>query len=268
MGHMTARRPVERMSTSGEAHQVDDVIVESPLALVLKDVVLATIMRTPGHDLELAAGWLVAEAGVREATDITTMAAFSADPGSQGETDTVRIVLAEHVEPPHPRAHLTSSSCGVCSSRVINDVPAPSAPLRSAQWSTSVEQLIAAPEEMRVHQRAFDRTGGVHAATLLAPDGTHLVTREDVGRHNAVDKAMGFALTQGLMPLTDSLLVVSGRVSFEIVQKALAGCVSGIVAVSAPSTLAIDLAKSHGLLLAGLIRDGRVNVYAEAEAIS
>jgi FdhD protein len=268
MGHMTARRPVERMSASGDTHQVDDVIVESPLALVLRDVVLATIMRTPGHDLELAAGWLVAEAGVRHPTDITTMGAFSADPGSAGETDTVRIALAEHIGAPHPRAHLTSSSCGVCSSRVMNDVPAPSAPLRSAEWSTSLERLLEAPEQMRAHQRAFDKTGGVHAATLIAADGTHIVTREDVGRHNAVDKVMGYALTQGLVPLTDNLLVVSGRVSFEIVQKALAGCVAGIVAVSAPSTLAIDLAKRHGLLLAGLIRDARVNVYAGAEAIS
>ena len=268
MGYTTDRRPVDRITGDERSHRADDVAVESPLALVLDDVVLATIMRTPGNDLDLAAGWLVAETDVRAAADIVAMGAFSADPGSHGETDTVRIALAEHVSPPHPRSMVTSSSCGVCSSRVINDVPAPVAPLHTPDWSITFEQVLHAPLEMREHQRGFDRTGGLHAASIIRPSGEHLVTREDVGRHNAVDKVIGYSLMNHSVPLTDHLLVVSGRISFEIVQKALAGNVAGIIAVSAPSTLAIDLAKKHGLMLVGLVRDGRLNVYSGIERIS
>ena len=123
------------------------------------------------------------------------------------------------------------------------------------------------PDRLRGGQRLFDRTGGVHAAGLATADGDVLVVREDVGRHNAVDKVVGHALLEGPFPLTDHLLVVSGRVSFEIVQKAVAAGVAGIVAVSAPSSLAVDLAREHGLLLAGLVRPGRMNLYAHADRV-
>jgi hypothetical protein len=161
-------------------------------------------MRTPGQDLDLVAGWLVAEAGVRRPTEVVTLGAFAADPSSDGETDTVRIALAEHIAAPHPKSLLTSSSCGVCSSRVINEVPEPMAPLRSPGWSIDVDAILQAPDTMRGLQRVFNRTGGVHAASLISSDGKNIVTREDVGRHNAVDKVIGHALMSGLLPLTDS----------------------------------------------------------------
>ncbi|MDT4933115.1 MAG: FdhD protein, partial [Pseudonocardiales bacterium] len=135
-------------------------------------------------------------------------------------------------------------------------------------WTVPRRVVAGLPDAMRLRQRAFDRTGGVHAAALAGADGSLLVVREDVGRHNAVDKVVGWALLDGRLPATDRLLVVSGRVSFEIVQKAVAAGVAGIVAVSAPSSLAVDLAREYGLLLAGMVRGGRINAYAGEELIA
>jgi FdhD protein len=144
--------------------------------------------------------------------------------------------------------------------------PQTSAP-HSPGWQVERAVLAALPDRMRRRQRAFDRTGGMHAAALATAAGELLAVREDVGRHNAVDKVIGSALLEHRLPAADHLLVVSGRVSFEIVQKALAGGVAGIVAVSAPSSLAVDLARSYGVLLAGLVRGERLNVYAEPELV-
>ncbi len=219
--------------------------------------VLATLMRTPGHDLELAAGWLVAESGVRRAEDVVALRACRED-----ETDRVHVVLAPSVRPPRPRAFVTSAACGVCSADVLDlSLLRTSAPHRDG-WTVSGEVLVGLPAALREGQRAFNRTGGVHAAALADSDGVLHGTYEDVGRHNAVDKAVGRALLDDRLPATALLLVVSGRVSFEIVQKAVAAGVAGIVAVSAPSSLAVDLAREHGLLLAGMVRDGDLNLYA------
>lgn len=268
MGVMTSGRRITTVTGDLAAERVDDVAVEEPLTIVVAGAARATTMRTPGHDLELTAGWLVGEGVVRVADDIVLMKALSADPDSRDEVDTVRVTLAPHLHAPEPRALLTSSSCGVCSSRLLRDVPPPSAPLHDAGWSVSPETLQALPERMRSRQRAFDRTGGLHAAAVASPDGELLVVREDVGRHNAVDKVVGERLLAGHLPLTGHLLTVSGRVSFEIVQKALAACVGGVVAVSAPSSLAVDLAREHGLLLVGLTRGTRMNVYSGAPQVT
>ena len=243
------------------------MVVESPLAIAVGDTTLVTTMRTPGHDLELAAGWLVADAEVREAADIVGMGAFIADPDSADEVDTVRVALAPGVGLPEPRARLTSSACGVCSSRLLPDVPAPSGPLQSDGWTVMVQALLDLPDRMREHQKAFDRTGGLHAAAVVDSAGDLVVVHEDVGRHNAVDKVIGHCLMAGGLPLTDCLIVVSGRASFEIVQKALAAGAAGIVAVSAPSSLAVDLARLHGLLLVGLARESTLNVYSREELV-
>lgn len=265
MGAMTTRRRITRVSAESSAEIVDDVVLESPLTIALGGLALATTMRTPGHDLELVAGWLMAEAGVVTATDIVTMGAFTAS--GDDDVDTVRVALAGHVIPPEPRALLTSSSCGVCSSRLVTGVRVPHPALHSPGWSVTREALLGAPELMLAGQRTFARTGGLHAAAVLDPGGRVAVVREDVGRHNAVDKVMGHCLLDERVPLTDHLLVVSGRVSFEIVQKALAAGVAGIVAVSAPSSLAVDLAREHRLLLVAFCRNGGMNLYSEVEAV-
>lgn len=254
----TTRRAVVRIDAGGEpGRRPDDLAVESPLVLGLDGEAIATLMRTPGHDIELAAGWLVVESGVRDPQHIALLRTCRED-----DTDRVHITLRDGVRAPRPRAFVTSAACGVCSADVLDlSLLARSAP-HSPQWSVSAEVLAALPDTMRTRQRTFDRTGAVHAAALADVNGTLGAVREDVGRHNAVDKVVGRALLDGELPAQDRLLVVSGRVSFEIVQKAVAAGVAGIVAVSAPSSLAVDLAREHDLLLAGMVRKGRMNLYA------
>jgi FdhD protein len=259
----TTRRSIVRMPSGAEpARTPDDLAVEAPLVLGLDGEAIATLMRTPGHDLELAAGWLVVESGVQLAEDIVTLRSCRED-----DTDRVHITLSAGVRPPRPRAFVTSAACGVCSADVLDlSLLVTSAP-HGPGWQVRRDVLAGLPDSMRTGQKAFERTGAVHAAALADADGTLGPVREDVGRHNAVDKVVGHALLNGGLPAQDRLLVVSGRVSFEIVQKAVAAGVAGIVAVSAPSSLAVDLAREHDLLLAGLVRGGRMNLYAGESAV-
>lgn len=266
MGIATSLRPTVRIDAGTAVERSDALPVEAPLTIALGEEVLVTTMRTPGHDLELAAGWLVAESGARQPGDIVAMGAFASR--GEGEVDTVRVALAEGVRPPRPRAFVTSSACGVCSADVIAAVPAPEHPLRGQAWQVQATAIEGLLDAMREAQRAFARTGSLHAAAIADPDGALLVVREDVGRHNAVDKVTGWALTEGRLPLADHLLLVSGRVSYEIVQKALAAGFAGIAAVSGPTTLAVDLAREHGLVLIGFARDGRLNVYSGSELVA
>jgi FdhD protein len=258
MAVMTTRRAVVRVPVGGEpAVTPDDLVVEAPLVLGHVGEAIATLMRTPGHDIELAAGWLVVESGVGRAEDIVTLRACRED-----DTDRVHIRLRDGVRPPRPRAFVTSAACGVCSADVLDLTLLRERAPHDEGWTVARSVLSTLPDTMRARQPTFDRTGGVHAAALATADGALLVVREDVGRHNAVDKVTGWALLDGRLPGTGHLLVVSGRVSFEIVQKAVAAGVAGIVAVSAPSSLAVDLAREYDLLLAGMVRGGRLNVYA------
>lgn len=269
MAVTTARRAVVtvRSEPASTRQRPDELAVEAPLSLVLGGTTVATLMRTPGHDVELTAGWLVVESGVRHADDVVRLQEYH---GFDIEPDRVMIRLAAGVTPPRPRAYLTSAACGVCSADVLDlsALRTPGVAPASPGWSVDLATLTALPELMRARQQAFERTGGMHAATLCDTAGQLVAVREDVGRHNAVDKVVGQALLAGLLPATDRLLVVSGRVSFEIVQKAVAAGVAGIVAVSAPSSLAVDLAREYGLLLAGLVRTGGANLYARAEAVT
>jgi FdhD protein len=255
---MTTRRAIVRRGVRGP----DDLAVEAPLVLGLDGEAIATLMRTPGHDLELAAGWLTVESGVQRPEDIVQLRSCRED-----DTDRVHITLAPGVQPPRPRAFVTSAACGVCSADVLDLAPLRRAAPHPDGWRVSAEVLAGLPDGLRERQRAFDKTGGVHAAALAAPDGEIRHVFEDVGRHNAVDKVIGRALLDGLLPATGQLLVVSGRVSFEIVQKAVAASVAGVVAVSAPSSLAVDLAREHGILLAGMVRAGGLNLYAGEELV-
>lgn len=264
MAVTTTRRAITRVPAEAEpAEAPDDLAVEAPLVLAHDGAAIATLMRTPGHDIELAAGWLVAESGVRQADDVVALRACWED-----GTDRVHIALRDGVRPPRPRAFVTTAACGVCSADVLDLHPlAGTEPPHRPGWTVSRDVLLGFPAAMRTEQKAFARTGGVHAAALADADGTMRWVREDVGRHNAVDKVVGKALFDSALPAQDLLLVVSGRVSFEIVQKAVAAGTAGIVAVSAPSSLAVDLAREHGLLLAGLVRGDRLNLYAGESSV-
>jgi FdhD protein len=273
MGVTTTRRPITKIIGSTWDERSDAIAVESPLTIVLDGEVLVTTMRTPGHDLELAAGWLVNESGVRRSSDIIGMGAFATaareddQPAEEQVIDTVRLRLQDGVAPPRPRAFVTTSACGVCSADVLAAFTGPTAPLHTDGWRLPARRVHALLEQMRAEQRMFDQTGSLHAAGLADSSLECLWVREDVGRHNAVDKVIGKALFEGLLPLTDHVLVVSGRVSYEIVHKALTASIAGIIAVSGPTSLAVDLAREHGLILIGFARDDRMNIYCGAERI-
>ena len=269
--HASDPRPIQRFDdvqlSVPAIKEFDPVVVEAPLAIANNEQVLATTMRTPGHDEELAVGWLVSESDMVDRSDLLEVRRVGASQFRQWgvieeAVDTVVIDLANYCRMPKPRAYLTSSSCGVCSADVLESVPAPSACLHSPGWTLRPDRVHSLIDAMREQQRMFDLTGALHAAALASNTGELIVVREDVGRHNAVDKVIGHAFMAGQFPLTDHILVISGRVSYEIVAKALRACVAGIVAVSGPTTLAVDLARHHGLLLIGFARDQRINVYA------
>jgi FdhD protein len=249
----------------------DPVVVEAPLSVMVNGEAVATTMRTPGHDEELAVGWLVSETDLSARSDLMAVervGAAVAGALDAAAVDTVSLSLIDSVVPPRPRAYLTSSSCGICSAEVIEATPAPRAPLHTEGWELTPQQAHQLVAAMRTEQKMFDLTGALHAAALVSPSKGLVVVREDVGRHNAVDKVIGRAFLADRYPLTDHVLVVSGRVSYEIVAKALRACVAGIVAVSGPTTLAVDLARAHGLVLLGFTRDDRLNVYAGGECVA
>jgi FdhD protein len=260
MGHLVDGRRVLRVRPDRVAEGPDQVAVEEPLTIRIGGVDVATTMRTPGHDIDLALGWLVAEGAVAAPGDV--LEAVSCD------EDTVDVRLAPGVPVPSARIGLTSSACGICGSDSIAEVLRRRGPAAEAgRPEVDAATVSALPESLRRAQRAFDRSGGLHAAGLFRADGSPLCVREDVGRHNAVDKVVGYALREGLLPLRDHLLQVSGRASFELTQKAAMAGIPVLSAVSAPSTLAVDLAREAGLTLVGFVRDGSFNVYAGAERL-
>ena len=275
--HATDPRPVRRVSavtSSGASSQedFDSVVVEAPLSISVDGEILATTMRTPGHDEDLAVGWLASETDLAARTDVTAIrregAAASRAEGIEEAVDTVHLDVTTSVEIPKARAYLTSSSCGICSAEVIEATPKPRLALHRVGWQLTPQEAHAWVAAMREEQKMFELTGSLHAAAIIAPGGSLRVVREDVGRHNAVDKAIGSAFLSEEYPLTDHVLAVSGRVSYEIVAKALRACMAGIVAVSGPTTLAVDLARAYGLVLVGFTREDRLNVYAGGDCVA
>jgi FdhD protein len=229
-------------------------------------------MRTPGADFELATGFLHAEGVLRSAADVRTVR-YCVDRQLTEEQryNVVTVDLAEGVDADLDRlsrAVLTSSACGVCGAQSIAALAERGlAPLPPGEpWP--VEQVGGLPDVLRSGQRVFDRTGGLHAAALVDRAGTLLALREDVGRHNAVDKLVGWALLENLLPLREVALVVSGRASYELVQKAVAAGVPLMAAVSAPSSQAVDVAERYRMTLAGFVREGRLTIYAGAERVA
>ena len=252
-----------RVSSGGavdDGRRPDEVIVEEPLEVRLDGVTVATTMRTPGHDFELAAGLCFTDGLLGDAT-IETCRYCGTGSAVETEFNVVSVDTGGRAPAPTPRLGTTSSSCGVCGSTQIDELAARLSPLPEHEpWSMSV--VLGVVDTVRSSQQLFDRTGGVHAAAAFDREGDVLVVREDIGRHNAVDKVVGTLLLDGALPATGLGLFVSGRASFEMVQKAWAAGFEVLVAVSAPSALAVRTAEAAGLTLVGFVRDGSANVYA------
>ena len=234
----------------------DEIAVEEPLEIRVEGRPIAVTMRTPGHDEELAVGFLVSE-GVSPG---------QASIPSDLAQNTVDVEVENFDFERLSRNFYTSSSCGVCGKGALEAVAVEAAPIESAL--TVPTALVAElPGRLREAQPTFAATGGLHATGLFSAGGELLAVREDVGRHNAMDKVVGWAFGAGLLPLSDKVLCVSGRLSFELVQKAAVAGSPILVAVGAPSTLAVELARDRGLTLCGFVRGGRVNVYSEPQRI-
>lgn len=252
----------------------DALAGEEPLEIRVAGRSLAVTMRTPGDDFDLAAGFLVSEGVISRTHELSAMR-YCAGAGDDGVNrfNVLDLTLAPGVAAPDEsvaRAFFTTSSCGLCGKASIDAVRTRSSfdvsddPLR-----VSPELLVSLPQRLREAQAIFDSTGGLHAAALFdATNGQLLVLREDVGRHNAVDKVVGWALREGRLPLRGTILLVSGRASFELVQKAAMAGVAMLCAVSAPSSLAADLADSTGMTLVGFLRDPSFVIYSHAQRVT
>lgn len=237
----------------------EDVVVEEPLTVRLNEVDVATTMRTPGHDFELAVGLLHADGmlGTATVSDIRYCATGSA---VETEFNVVSVTAADAPEPT-PRLGVVSSACGLCGSEAIDDLVARIDRVPAAE-PFEPDTLIKVVDSMVGHQPLFDRTGGIHAAAAFDTNGVIVEAREDIGRHNAVDKVVGCFLLDGHLPAGGLGLFVSGRASFEMVQKAWAAGFAAVVAVSAPSSLAVQVATRAGVQLAGFARNGTLNIYS------
>jgi FdhD protein len=272
MGRVTVRRPVVRVREGQFSRRPDTLAAEEPMEIRVRGRALTVTMRTPGDDFDLAAGFLVSEGVLHAAEDVAGVRYCAGATADGGNTyNVVDVALAPHVAAPDAsleRNFYTTSSCGVCGKASLDAVRT------TAAWSvaddplrTGPEVLAALPDTLRRAQRVFESTGGLHAAGLFTAGGELQCLREDVGRHNAVDKVVGYALRSGLLPLRETILVVSGRASFELVQKAVMAGIPMLAAVSAPSSLAVDLAAESGLTLVGFLRGTSMNVYTGAERL-
>ena len=249
---------------------VDRAATEEPLEIRLHSRPFAVLMRTPGADRELAAGFLLAERVIRSADDLGTIE-HCIDGGVAAE-NVVNVTLANGTAGALDevlaarRQVMTNSSCGLCGRLTIESLAADVAPIAPA-WTVPATTILTLPDRVRERQAIFDETGGLHAAGLFTRDGELVDVAEDVGRHNAVDKIVGRMLMREALPLSNHLLCVSGRTSFEIVQKAIFAGIPILAAVSAPSSLAIDLAREYGVTLVGFIRGETFNIYAHSGRI-
>jgi FdhD protein len=274
MARTMTRRPVVKIDLDGSGEprrRPDDLAAEEPLEIRVRKRPLAVTMRTPGHDIDLAMGFLLTE-GIIGATDDVVTAQLCAGTDMPNTYNVVDVVLGPDVPPPvtdPSRNFYTTSSCGVCGKASIDAIRTRSRfDVATDPLTVPARTLAALPDRLRAAQRTFDRTGGLHAAGLFTAEGELLVLREDVGRHNAVDKVIGWALREGRIPLTGHVLLVSGRASFELTQKAWMAGLPMLAAVSAPSTLAAELADEAGLTLIGFLRGPSMNVYTAPDRVT
>ena len=271
----TARRRVLRVSLPGGATPRADLLAaEEPLGIRIGGQAFTLTMRTPGDDIDLAAGFLVGEGVIRSADDLTEIRICSGgecdhdDHDATGNVADVTLSPGASAGQARRRNFLTTSACGVCGKASIDDLATRSPYDLSADRVSVAPALLAQlPDRLRDAQRVFDRTGGLHAAGLFTAGGELMAVREDVGRHNAVDKVVGWALRAGRLPLSGCVLLVSGRASFELVQKAVMAGIPVLAAVSAPSSLAAELAQESGLTLVGFLRGSSMNVYTGAQRL-
>ena len=244
----------------------DLLAVEAPLEVRLGGKPLTILMRTPGHDEELVAGFLFGEGVIADADELLSVERPADLPDAErGNVLNVSLMTARQL--PGERLFFSNSSCGICGKQSLASIEVTGAPVRST-LTVSRAVLTALPERLRVAQPVFARTGGTHASGLFTPTGELVAVREDVGRHNALDKLVGWALTEGRVPLSDHLLLVSGRLSYELVQKAVAAGIPLVAAVGAPSSLAVDLAERFSVTLVGFLREDSMNVYTHAARVT
>jgi FdhD protein len=252
--------PVVRIAEGGAQQRLDRLAAEEPLEVRVNGDAVSVTMRTPGHDLELALGFCLTEGLAAGPRDVATARMCASDGG--GNVVDVRLRDPAPVAEALRRNTYTASSCGVCGTTSIDLVRRRAASVAGDPVRVDARVLSTLPQRMRAGQRVFERTGGLHAAALFTASGGLRCLREDVGRHNAVDKVLGWAAVRGALPLRGHILLVSGRVAFEIAQKALVTGVPVLAAVSAPSSLAVELARDTGMTLVGFLRGQSMNVYA------
>lgn len=244
----------------------DIVAVEAPLEIRIGGRDSTILMRTPGHDDELIRGFLFNEGIIRSASDIQATEYPAEQPGVFGG-EIIEIRLAQsHRQQSLNRSFLSSSSCGSCGKSSIESL-AIDAPSIESQVSISMNLLAKLPDRLKAAQSTFRQTGGVHASGLFSPEGELIAIREDVGRHNALDKLIGWALAENRLPLNQSVLMLSGRISYELVQKAVMASIPIVAAVGAPSSMAIDFADRYGITLVGFVRPDSLNAYTHAARI-
>ena len=253
----------------------DHLTIEEPLEVRVEHRSLATIMRTPGQDFELALGFLFSERVIRDASEVLSLE-HEVDPDGLPLPNVVSVMLRQGTSEEgmctfptsFERHFLVSASCGICGKNSIADLLQSIPLLKPDALRISYSVLYSLPQQLRSQQAVFKHTGGLHAAGLFTAGGEMLLLREDIGRHNAVDKVIGHGLLHGDYPYTDRILMVSGRSSFEIIQKALLVRIPCVAAISAPSSLAVELADKSGITLIGFLRDRSMNVYTHPERIA
>lgn len=258
---------IRRRADGGLEYQRDELTIEEPLEIKIGGKAIATTMRTPGHDEELAAGFLLSEAIVRINDRIEK---FSRPKAARNRENIVVVKIAggKKLElKASQRFGTISSSCGLCGKESIDAIRQNFAPIASSSPRIKIETLLSVPQQLREQQSDFARTGGIHAAGIFDANGKPLIVREDIGRHNAVDKAIGRAFLDKKLPLDRHILIVSGRASFEIMQKALAAGIPIVAAVSAPSSLAMQFARESNQTLVGFLRPPCFNIYSHVERV-
>ncbi|MEY4093201.1 MAG: hypothetical protein RLZZ53_400 [Acidobacteriota bacterium] len=264
-------REVSVIRRGHSAPERDCVAVEEPMEVRVNGASFAVIMRTPGADRDLAAGFLLAEDVIHSADEIGTIE-YCADVTDEGRDNTINVTVTGAAVDRlgsrlgERRQVMMTASCGLCGRRTIESLQARVAAVKG-EWTVSAEVIASLPDRLRSTQAVFESTGGLHAAGLFDRHGTLQLSAEDVGRHNAVDKIVGRTLLAGTHPLDQSILLVSGRTSFELVQKALLAGIPIIAAVSAPSSLAIGLAAEAGITLCGFVRGSNFNIYSHQSRI-